>query len=543
MSTMNISKEEALLKAKTIAIERGGECLSDAYLTTNAPMHWRCKEGHEWHAPYKRVVTAGTWCYTCYHTKNKVMPTRLKIGLDSVIALQKAHSIARENGGLCLENEYKPTTAKYQWQCTKGHVWKADYHNVVVSKTWCPECKNGRTERMVKSLLEDLFNKPFKKIRPSWLQNPDTGKCLEIDMFNADLNLGVEYHGKQHYMPRFQHCENTTTLKYQQARDQFKKQCAHAHGIQLIEVPYNVRADELAWWIYGALYFRNNEHAQTLAALIEDRWETVQPRSFVDTEDHIQTIKAYADSRGGECLDSHYMGVNAKYTWRCSDGHQWKSIWANVSKTQSWCPYCDGQRLDKDNRIEKIRALAQSKGGILLSTYYINNRTKLLFQCADGHQWGATAASILCNDSWCPSCAGNQKAPDSQLQKAVVRAASMGGECLSTQYVNVDEKLKWRCKHGHEWEASHYSVVGKRQTWCPHCAGKLKSAEEQLRLANDYAIEKGGECLSTEYINTKHKLKWRCKAGHEWMADLEHMHGRNKWCSTCKATSTDGATP
>ncbi len=52
--------------------------------------------------------------------------------------------------------------------------------------------------------------------------------------------------------------------------------------------------------------------------------------------------------------------------------------------------------------------------------------------------------------------------------------------------------------------------------------------EEMQRIAQ----ERGGECLSTEYIDGKTKLKWQCKVGHEWEARPNNVkHGT--WCPTC----------
>jgi len=35
-----------------------------------------------------------------------------------------------------------------------------------------------------------------------------------------------------------------------------------------------------------------------------------------------------------------------------------------------------------------------------------------------------------------------------------------------------------------------------------------------LEDCNKIALEKDGECLSSEYINSQTRMKWRCKKGH-----------------------------
>jgi len=109
-------------------------------------------------------------------------------------------------------------------------------------------------------------------------------------------------------------------------------------------------------------------------------------------------------------------------------------------------------------------------------------------------------------------------------------AEERGGKCLSEEYVNSHTKLKWQCSEGHQWQALPINIVHK-DSWCPTCAGNVKFTIEYMRkIAND----RGGECLSKEYINNRTKLKWRCSEGHEWEADAGHIVGRGSWCRTCK---------
>ena len=81
----------------------------------------------------------------------------------------------------------------------------------------------GETE--CRRVLQSIFGRPFNKIRPNFLSNPvtDGGYNLEIDCYDHDLRLGIEYHGKQHYefTPYF-HKSILDFLK-QKNRDEQKK--------------------------------------------------------------------------------------------------------------------------------------------------------------------------------------------------------------------------------------------------------------------------------------------------------------------------------
>ena len=112
--------------------------------------------------------------------------------------------------------------------------------------------------------------------------------------------------------------------------------------------------------------------------------------------------------------------------------------------------------------LEAMRAIAKQQGGFCLSEVYVNSSTTLRFRCAEGHEWTAVPGSIK-RGSWCPFCIGRHKTIE-QMRKT---AASKGGRCLSSRYVNGKTKLEWECSQGHRWWALPNSV--SRGSWCPEC--------------------------------------------------------------------------
>ena len=51
------------------------------------------------------------------------------------------------------------------------------------------------------------------------------------------------------------------------------------------------------------------------------------------------------------------------------------------------------------------------------------------------------------------------------------------------------------------------------------------------------AKERGGECLSREYVNSTTKLKWQCAEGHTWMATPGDVKNSGSWCPECARKS------
>jgi hypothetical protein len=118
----------------------------------------------------------------------------------------------------------------------------------------------------------------------------------------------------------------------------------------------------------------------------------------------INDIQNIAKSRGGICVSKKYKNAHTDLRWECSKGHHWKARPANV-KNGTWCPKCAKENAGNSQRltIEEMRALAKKRGGKCLSKTYRNAHTKLLWECANGHQWKARPANVK-KVSWCPEC-------------------------------------------------------------------------------------------------------------------------------------------
>lgn len=104
----------------------------------------------------------------------------------------------------------------------------------------------SRGEQICRRHMESRFGVRFDKARPDVLVNPVTGDRLEIDVYNPDLRLGVEYNGRQHYeFHSHFHQSSRDRFQNQQYRDLIKKQLCDEHGIRLIIVPYWIAPEDI----------------------------------------------------------------------------------------------------------------------------------------------------------------------------------------------------------------------------------------------------------------------------------------------------------
>lgn len=118
----------------------------------------------------------------------------------------------------------------------------------------------------------------------------------------------------------------------------------------------------------------------------------------------IKDMQSIAEERGGRYLSGAYVNTQTKIQWDCSEGHQWEGT-LNKFKSGSWCPkYYNKTRGDfRKLTIEEMGQIFADRDGRCLSEIYINTRTKLPWECSEGHTWEATPSGIK-KGVWCPEC-------------------------------------------------------------------------------------------------------------------------------------------
>jgi hypothetical protein len=240
-------------------------------------------------------------------------------------------------------------------------------------------------------------------------------------------------------------------------------------------------------------------------------------------ERRLQMLQEIAHSKGGVCLSDEYLGVAHKLLWQCAAEHRWQATPFTILRG-SWCPQCYYQSLRLG--IEHLRAEAAKRGGKCLSADYDTVEQELEWQCAKGHVWRAKASHVL-EGTWCPHCA--RDAMRLGIEKMRQFAWSREGECLSDTYVNSGMPLLWRCASGHEFSMSYDNANAGH--WCPTCAKAARNAK-RLQLMREIAIERGGLCLSDNYVGSRQKLLWQCDKGHTWHA-MPVMVKSGTWCPEC----------
>ena len=107
-------------------------------------------------------------------------------------------------------------------------------------------------------------------------------------------------------------------------------------------------------------------------------------------------------------------------------------------------------------------------------------------------------------------------------------AQRKGGKFLSQEYRGTAVKHDWECCEGHQWKTTPNSI--QSGTWCPFCADRRPYTLEDLR---EFAKTHDGQCLATEYVNSKTQVLWQCNQAHQWWVAFHDIKKRKAWCPIC----------
>lgn len=168
----------------SLAKEKDGYFLSDKYINSMTDYVWKCSNKN--HLPLTMRyshVKSGSWCSFCSRFNT----------------IEDCYNLAKENDGYFLSTEYIDNKTKYKWKCNiiNHSIFTMLYSNVEQG-SWCPECSCGKTQKKIKSIIENIFDTRvilnYKGF--DWLKNK---KKMEIDIWVPELKLAIEYDGKQHF--------------------------------------------------------------------------------------------------------------------------------------------------------------------------------------------------------------------------------------------------------------------------------------------------------------------------------------------------------
>ncbi|MEE9378821.1 MAG: zinc-ribbon domain-containing protein [Candidatus Lokiarchaeia archaeon] len=198
-----------------------------------------CEAGHKFNIKASNLKQ-GKWCRKCSYEV---------IGEKHRGSFQEIQKLIEKRGGHCLSKpeDYKNQHQKLKIRCSENHIFESAPTNFIRGD-WCPQCSQGKFERLSRKFFEEIFQKEFPKERPNWLVN-SRGNQMELDGYNKDLKLAFEAQGEQHYRA-VPHFNQTLDNLEQRIKDDLRKlDLCKQNDVTLIQVPYYIPPSKMQQYI------------------------------------------------------------------------------------------------------------------------------------------------------------------------------------------------------------------------------------------------------------------------------------------------------
>jgi len=169
---------------------------------------------------------------------------------------------------------------------------------------------------------------------------------------------------------------------------------------------------------------------------------------------------------------------------------------------------------------------------------------KIWWQCSKcGHEWQARVYTRK-SDSGCPLCSGRFVPENKRLWKTHPELSAEwdfdknGSLTPKNISKGSSKKIWWKCKNGHEWEATP-NVRTFQNTGCPYCNSSRLSKENNLavqhpNLSKEWNVTKNNNLTPYDVTPLTNKVVWwKCHKGHEWKARVSHRSRCSSNCPYC----------
>jgi signal recognition particle subunit SEC65 len=170
-------------------------------------------------------------------------------------------------------------------------------------------------------------------------------------------------------------------------------------------------------------------------------------------------VKDFIEDEGYKLLSTEYKNAQTKLEIQCSKGHIFEMRYNSFNQGRR-CPDCYE---NTKPTYKQVKQIIENEGYKLLSTEYKKSSIKLEIQCPSGHLFQMRYNSFN-QGRRCPECYGSKKHTYKQVKQNI---EDEGYKLLSTEYVNVKSRLKIQCPEGHIFEIRYDSFQqGTRCSVC-----------------------------------------------------------------------------
>ncbi len=474
--------------AKEWNYEKNGDLKPyDVVPNSNKKVWWKCSKGHEWQTAI--VNRQKTNCPYCSG----------KRVIEGENDFKTIHPELMEEWDFEKNINVNPSkimssiALKVWWKCSKGHEWKARI-NYRHKGTGCPICASEIQTSFPEKALYFYFSKIFEPESRVKIQGS------EIDIYIKSLNLAIEYDGI------YYHNRARKIILDEQKNNKIKDLGIFLIRIKEAECEYFDAINNTFYYIPKSNYSNFNNVIKSVIDFINEKFNLRNEVNIDIRRDHVEILKLYKSLEIENSVGKKYPELskewnvqkNGKLTpyqfapkssfkvwWKCQHGHEWQAVISDRTEGKG-CPICSGRQLLK------------------------------------GYNDLATCYPLLVKE-WNYEKNNNLK-PDEIV-------------------AHSHKKVWWKCKHGHEWQATIISR-SMNHTNCPYCSGN-----KVITGVNDFETwckKNNKENLLNEFDKSKNHFKaseifpggdievwWLCPKGHSYSTQIKSRTLRNTNCPYC----------
>ena len=445
----------------------------DVLPNSNRKVWWICEEGHQWNTSINNRSN-GNGCPYCSGRYAIKGENDLET-LNPLLVKEWNHE---KNGTLKPSDVLPNSNKKVWWICNKGHEWqsKVDHRN---NGSGCPICKSERRTSFPEYTLVYYLKKYGLDVLHSY-----KNKGFELDIFIPSKKIAIEYDGDYWHknktksdLEKNRKCKNEGIILYRIREGlPLLNDTSIDYIVQKNQKDLSIVIQKVLSLIIGVNVEVNIK--KDSIAIENLRIYMEKDSSFLYSNPTLS--KEWNYEKNGNLRPEHFTVGSHKYVWwQCCKGHEWQSTIKDRNQGNG-CPYCSNKKLLQGyNDFLTINPILAKEWNDIL------NKNLKPFQV----------------------------------------------------FPNSNKKVWWKCKKGHEWQATVNNRSNGRG--CPYCSNKkvfqgyndLKT--QNSNLTNEWHYKLNSNLKPENFTaHSGKKVWWICRNGHEWQASIDNRN-RGNCCPYC----------
>lgn len=241
-------------------------------------------------------------------------------------------------------------------------------------------------------------------------------------------------------------------------------------------------------------------------------------------------------------------GSENKVFWICPRNHRYLASVVNRSRQKTGCPYCSGHKVlaGFNDLMTTHPELAQEASGWDSKEFSAGSNKIQTWVCSKNHTFSASIVNRSKRGSGCPYCSNYKVLKGFNDLKTTHPdiASEADGWDPGGELAGSEKKLAWVCERNHHYLASLNNRTNN-QSGCPYCSNLrvLAGFNDLLTTHPELAIEADGWDPTQKIAGSASKVRWKCNAGHRYIATLGARTTNSSGCPTCAKSGYDQNMP